>query len=364
MSNFLREEEKDKVHAYGLAARDSSGILSPFHFTRRANGDNDISVKIMYCGICHTDLHYLKNDFGDTIYPIVPGHEIVGEVIKVGRSVTKFSVGDIAGVGGVVGSCGSCSECNEGFEIYCRKVSLTFSSRYHDGSINYGGYSDKLVVDEHFAVLIPKTLPLDRVAPLLCAGITVYSPMKYFKLDQPGLHLGVVGLGGLGHVAVKFAKAFNIKVTVISTSPSKKKEALERLGADAFLVSRDQQQLQDAMGTLDGIIDTVSAHHALQPLIDLLKTSGKLVLVGAPVLPLEFQALPFILGRKIIAGSAAGGSEEMQEMVDFAAKHNVTADVELMPMDYISTALERLANNDVKYRFVIDVANTINKISN
>ncbi|XP_028784027.1 probable mannitol dehydrogenase [Neltuma alba] len=360
MSNVMAAEEKGKVEAYGWAARDASGILSPFHFTRRANGENDITVKILYCGICHSDLHFLKDDFGMTLYPVVPGHEIVGEVTKVGRGVSKFRVGDIAGVPGLCGSCGSCSECNQGLEVYCPKMILTFSARDHDGSVTQGGYSDKIVVDEHFAVVIPRTLPLDGAAPLLCAGISVYSPMTSHGLARPGLHLGVVGLGGLGHVAVKFAKAFEMKVTVISTSPSKKKEALERLGADAFLISKDQQQLQDAVGTMDGIIDTVSGPHSISPLIGLLKTHGKLILVGAPSTPLEFSAMSLLIGGKTITGSAGGGMKVVQEMVDFAAKHRISAEVEVIPMEYVNTALERLANNDVKYRFVIDVANTIN----
>ncbi|KAK7366897.1 hypothetical protein VNO80_08900 [Phaseolus coccineus] len=358
MSSVLAGCENEVVSC-GWAARDDSGILSPFHFTRRANGDNDITLDILYSGICHTDLHMVKNDFGMSIYPMVPGHEIVGKVTKVGSKVTKFSVGDIAGVGGSVGSCGSCSDCSEGFYVYCPKMILTYSARYHDGTVTQGGYSDNLVVDQNFAVLIPKSMPLASTAPLLCAGITVYSPLKYHGITKPGLHLGVVGLGGLGHVAVKFAKAFDMHVTVISTSPSKKKEALERLGADAFLVSRDQQQLQDAVGTMDAIIDTVSANHSIQSLISLLKTSGKLILVGGPANPLEVLAMPLLLGRKMIAGSAGGGREEIQEMINFAAKHHITADVEVISMDYVNTALERLEKNDVKYRFVIDVANTI-----
>ncbi|QCD90736.1 probable mannitol dehydrogenase [Vigna unguiculata] len=359
MSNVLAGSENEKVAAYGWAARDDSGILSPFHFTRRENGDDDITLEILYCGICHTDLHFVRNDLGMSIYPMVPGHEIVGKVTKVGSKVTKFSVGDIAGVGGSVGSCGSCSECGEGFYVYCPKMILTYSARYHDGTVTQGGYSDNLVVDQNFAVLIPKSMPLASTAPLLCAGITVYSPLKYHGLTKPGLHLGVVGLGGLGHVAVKFAKAFGLRVTVISTSPSKKKEALETFGADAFLVSRDQQQLQDAVGTMDAIFDTVSANHSIQPLIGLLKTRGKLILLGGPANPLEVLAMPLLLGRKMIAGSAGGGREEIQEMINFAAKHNITADVEVISMEYVNTALERLEKNDVKYRFVIDVANTI-----
>ncbi|KAL2348991.1 hypothetical protein Fmac_002991 [Flemingia macrophylla] len=364
MSSVLAGDENEKVASYGWAARDASGVLSPFHFTRRANGENDITLDILYSGICHTDLHMVKNHLGISIYPMVPGHEIVGKVTKVGSRVTKFSVGDIAGVSGCVGSCGSCSDCSKGFYVYCPKMVLTYGAHYHDGTITQGGYSNNIVVDQNFVVLIPKSLPLDGAAPLLCAGVTVYSPLKYFGLAQPGLHLGVVGLGGLGHVAVKFAKAFGMRVTVISTSPNKKVEALGRLGADAFLVSHDQQQLQDAMGTMDAIIDTVSADHSIQSLIGLLKTFGKLILVGGPPLPFEVLARPLLLGRKTIAGSAGGGSDEMQEMMDFAATHNITADVEVIPMNCVNTAFERLQNNDVKYRFVIDVANTISSISN
>ncbi|XP_062005794.1 probable mannitol dehydrogenase [Rosa rugosa] len=355
--------QEEAVHAYGWAARDSSGILSPYHFTRRANGDNDITIKIQYCGICHGDIHLVKSKVWSTIYPTVPGHEIVGQVTKVGLNVKKFKVGDVAGVGCMMGSCGSCENCKQDLENYCPKMLWTFNGQYEDGTRAFGGYSDKFVVEEHFAVRIPNDIPLAGVAPLLCAGITVYSPLKYFGLvPQPGSkkHLGVVGLGGVGHMAVKFAKAFGAKVTVISSSPSKEKEAVERLGADSFLISHDHEKLEAALGTMDGIIDTVSASHSLLPLIGLLKTSGKLILVGAPVEPPELPVFPLIMGRKVIAGSAIGGMKETQEMIDFAAKHNITADVEVIPMDYVNTALERLEKGDnVRYRFVIDVANMI-----
>lgn len=353
-------EEGQAVNAYGWAARDSSGILSPFHFTRRTTGSNDISIKILYCGICHSDLHFAKNEVGATIYPIVPGHEIVGEVTKVGSNVTKFKVGDIAGVGSMVGSCGSCDNCTQDLENYCPKTIWTINHQYHDGSRAFGGFSDKLVVEEHFAVRIPDNMPLEGVAPLLCGGITVYSPMRHFGLFEHGKHLGLVGLGGLGHMAVKFAKAVGAKVTVISTSANKKKEAVEQLGVDDFLISHDQEQLQAAVGTMDGIIDTVSAPHSLSPLIDLLKTDGKLIVVGVPLQPTELPVFPLIMGRKLIAGSGIGGMKETQEMIDFAAKHDITADVEVIPMEYVNTALERVGKNDVKYRFVIDVANSLN----
>ncbi|XP_031388820.1 probable mannitol dehydrogenase [Punica granatum] len=344
--------------AFGWAARDDSGHLSPFKFSRRVTGEEDVIFKVLYCGICHSDFHNIKNEWGGAMYPMVPGHEIVGVVTEVGTKVTKFKVGDKVGVGCLVGSCHSCENCANDLENYCRELILTYNSKYRDG-ITYGGYSDIMVVDEHFVVAIPDNLPLDGAAPLLCAGITVYSPLKFFGLDKPGLHLGVVGLGGLGHTAVKFAKAMGLKVTVISTSPGKKQEAVEHLGADSFLVSCDQEQMQSAMGTLDGIIDTVSAVHPLLPLIGLLKSHGKLVMVGAPEKPLELPVFPLLMGRKVVAGSGIGGLKETQEMINFASKHNITADIEVIPMDYVNTAMERLVKADVRYRFVIDIGNSL-----
>ncbi|KAF2290601.1 hypothetical protein GH714_014645 [Hevea brasiliensis] len=325
----------------------------------RATGEKDVCFKVLYCGMCHSDLHMVKNEWGTSTYPLVPGHEIVGVVTEVGSKVEKFKVGDKVGVGCIVGSCHSCHNCTNNLENYCAEMILTYGAKYYDGTITYGGYSDIMVADEHFIVRIPDTLPLDSTAPLLCAGITVYSPLKYYGLDKPGMHVGVVGLGGLGHMAVKFAKGMGVKVTVISTSPSKKQEAVEHLGADSFLVSHDQDQMKAAMGTMDGIIDTVSAMHPLAPLIGLLKTNGKLVLVGAPEKPLELAAFPLIMGRKIVGGSGTGGMKETQEMINFAAKHNITADVEVIPIEYVNIAMERMLKADVRYRFVIDIGNTI-----
>ncbi|XP_057500505.1 probable mannitol dehydrogenase [Actinidia eriantha] len=352
-------EQEPPVQAFGWAARDTSGVLSPFKFSRRATGDEDVTFKVLYCGICHSDLHQIKNEWGGTNYPCLPGHEIVGVVTEVGTKVNKFKVGDRVGVGCMVGSCHTCEDCSNHLENYCPKMVQTYNSTYYDGTPTYGGYSDLMVVDEHFVIAIPENLPLDACAPLLCAGITTYSPLRHFGLDREGMHVGVVGLGGLGHAAVKFAKAFGVKVTVISTSPGKKQEATERLGADSFLVSRDPDQMQAAMGTMDGIIDTVSAQHPLLPLIGLLKSHGKLVMVGAPEKPLELPVFPLLMGRKIVAGSCIGGIKETQEMIDFAAKHNITADIELIPMDYVNTAMERLVKADVRYRFVIDIGNTL-----
>ncbi|KAF8006780.1 hypothetical protein BT93_K0942 [Corymbia citriodora subsp. variegata] len=352
-------EQEHPEEAFGWAARDPSGHLSPFKFSRRATGEKDVKFKVLFCGICHSDLHNARNEWGFSTYPLVPGHEIVGEVVEVGSKVEKFKVGDKVGVGCLVGSCGSCDSCHDHLENYCPKMMFTYGAIYHDGTMTYGGYSNMMVVDEHFTVKFPQNMPLDAGAPLLCAGITVYSPMKFFGLDRPGTHLGVVGLGGLGHVAVKFAKAMGVKVTVISSSPGKREEALQRLGADAFLISSDTNQVQAAMGTMDGIIDTVSAVHSMLPLIGLLKHNGKLVLVGAPDRPLELPVFPLIFGRKIVTGSCIGGMKETQEMIDFAAKHEITADIEVISVDYVNTAMDRLVKGDVKYRFVIDIGNTL-----
>ncbi|RVW57314.1 putative mannitol dehydrogenase [Vitis vinifera] len=305
-------------------------------------GEEDVRFKVLYSGLCHSDLHhlpscarirYMLTNFNGHL----EWHEIVGVVTEVGSKVNNFKVGDKVGVGH------TCSQ-------------------YHDGTICYGGYSDTMVANEHYVLHIPDNMPLDVGAPLLCAGITVYSSLRYFGLSEPGMHV-IVGLGGLGHLAVKFAKAFGCKVTVISTSPRKKKEAIEHLGADTFLVSRDADQMQAAMGTMDGIIDTVSAIHLLLPLINLLKSHGKLVMLGIPDQPPELPIFPLLMGMTMqegrLAGSAAGGLKETQEMIDFAAKHNIRPEIEVISMNYVNTAMERLAKGDVKYRFVIDIENTL-----
>lgn len=354
-----QKESGGSVKTFGWAAKDSTGVFSPFEFTRRPTGDEDVRLKVLYCGICHSDLHFAKNDFGFTTYPVVPGHEIVGQVTEVGSKVTKFRPGEKVGIGCFVGSCRTCEQCSNDLEPYCTKTTLTYGSIDQDGIQTYGGYSNEILANEHFVIRWPETLPLDAGAPLLCAGSTVYSPMKYYGLDKPGYHLGIVGLGGLGHVGVKFAKAFGAKVTVISTSARKREEAIEHLGADSFLVSTDEEQVQKAMGTLDGIIDTVPAVHSLMPLFGLLKPHGKLIVVGAPNGPLEVNLIPLLMGRKMLGASAVGGLKETQEMIDFAAKHNITADVEVISMDYVNKAMERLEKGDVRYRFVLDIAKTL-----
>ncbi|XVF17390.1 hypothetical protein REPUB_Repub10bG0117600 [Reevesia pubescens] len=352
-------EEEHPIKTFGWAARDTSGHLSPFNFSRRATGEEDVRFKVLYCGICHSDLHTIKNEWNSSNYPIVPGHEIVGEVTEIGSKVQKVKVGDKVGMGAIVGACHNCESCANDLENYCPKVIVTYNGIYYDGTMTYGGYSDSVVANEHYVVRIPDDMPLDSAAPLFCAGITVYSPLKYFGLGEPGKNVGIVGLGGLGHVAVKFAKALGSKVTVISTSPSKKAEALEHLGADSFLVSRDLDELQAAMGTFDGIIDTVSAVHPIMPLLGLLKSHGKLIMVGAPNDPLELPVFALFVGRKTISGSGIGGMKETQEMIDFAAKHNIKADIEVISVDYVNKAMERLAKGDVRYRFVIDIGNTL-----
>uniref|UniRef100_A0A1D1YMT2 cinnamyl-alcohol dehydrogenase n=1 Tax=Anthurium amnicola TaxID=1678845 RepID=A0A1D1YMT2_9ARAE len=339
----------------GWAAHDASGKITPFVFKRRETGEDDVTIRILYCGMCHTDLHHARDNWGITMYPVVPGHEITGLITKVGSNVSKFQIGDRVAVGCLAASCLECDFCKDSQENYCDKVQLTYNGVFWDGSITYGGYSTMLVANQRFVVHVPENLPLDATAPLLCAGITVFSPMKHHGMLQPGKKLGVVGLGGLGHVAVKFGKAFGMHVTVISTSPSKRDEAKGRLGADEFILSTDGEQMKAAARSLDFILDTVAAKHSLGPLLNLLKVSGALVLVGAPDKPVELPSFPLIFGRRTVAGSMTGGMKETQEMLDLCGKHNITCDIELVTPDYINKAMDRLARNDVRYRFVIDI---------
>ncbi|XP_038690993.1 probable mannitol dehydrogenase isoform X1 [Tripterygium wilfordii] len=364
MSELLEKEQNQET--FGWAARDPSGILSPFHFHRRTNGDFDVTIKILYCGICHSDLHVVRNEFGISLYPVVPGHEIVGVVTQVGDKVQKFKLGDKAGVGCFVDSCGKCKHCKENLENYCPKAITTYTTAMFNGDTNknYGGFSDIYVVNEHFVVQIPDTLPLEGAVPLLCAGITVFSPMKYFGLDKPGMHVGVVGLGGLGHVAVKFAKAFGMKVTVISTSERKREEAIQHLKADHFILSHDSEQMQcGGVGWHSGhsfcstSIDAISGpveHRWEANTVECIKfgqTSGSECCASA--------CCKNDAGRKGIGGSSGGGMKETQEMIDFAAEKEIIADVEVVSMDYVNQAMERLKMGDVHYRFVIDIGNTL-----
>ncbi|OMO75487.1 Alcohol dehydrogenase superfamily, zinc-type [Corchorus olitorius] len=341
----------------GWAAHNSSGKIVPYTFKRRENGVNDVTIKVMYCGICHTDLHHVKNDWGITMYPVVPGHEITGVITKIGNNVKNFKVGDRVGVGCLAASCLECEFCKSSQENYCDQIQFTYNGIFWDGSVTYGGYSQMLVADHRYVVRVPDNLPMDAAAPLLCAGITVFSPMKDSQLlESPGKKVGIVGLGGLGHVAVKMAKAFGHHVTVISTSPSKEKEAKQRLGADDFIVSTNTEQMQRGKRTLDVILDTVSAKHSLGPILELLKVNGTLVVVGAPDKPIDLPSFPLIFGKRAVKGSMTGGMKETQEMMDVCGKHNITCDIEVIKPDQINEALDRLSKNDVRYRFVIDIA--------
>ncbi|KAJ8439802.1 hypothetical protein Cgig2_029062 [Carnegiea gigantea] len=327
----------------------------------RESGVNDVTIKIMYCGMCHTDLHYAKNDWGITMYPVVPGHEITGIITKVGENVKKFKVGDRVGVGCLAASCLECEFCKNSQENYCDQIQFTYNGIFWDGSITFGGYSTMLVADHRYVVHVPENLPMDAAAPLLCAGITVFSPLKDHNLLEASASpkkVGIVGLGGLGHIAVKFAKAFGHHVTVISTSPSKEREAKHRLGADDFIVSTDATQMQAKKRSLDFILDTVSAHHCLGPMLELLKVNGTLVLVGAPDKPIDLPSFPLIFGKRAVKGSMTGGIRETQEMMDVCGKHGITCEIELVTPDKINQSLQRLAKNDVRYRFVIDIASS------
>nr|AKF02528.1 tetrahydroalstonine synthase [Catharanthus roseus] len=351
MASKSPSEEVYPVKAFGLAAKDSSGLFSPFNFSRRATGEHDVQLKVLYCGTCQYDREMSKNKFGFTSYPYVLGHEIVGEVTEVGSKVQKFKVGDKVGVASIIETCGKCEMCTNEVENYCPEA----------GSIdsNYGACSNIAVINENFVIRWPENLPLDSGVPLLCAGITAYSPMKRYGLDKPGKRIGIAGLGGLGHVALRFAKAFGAKVTVISSSLKKKREAFEKFGADSFLVSSNPEEMQGAAGTLDGIIDTIPGNHSLEPLLALLKPLGKLIILGAPEMPFEVPAPSLLMGGKVMAASTAGSMKEIQEMIEFAAEHNIVADVEVISIDYVNTAMERLDNSDVRYRFVIDIGNTL-----
>lgn len=338
----------------GYAARDTSGHLSPFKFTRTPRGPDDVTFKVLFCGICHSDLHQIRNEWGASKYPMVPGHEIVGTVTEVGSAVTKFKIGDTVGVGCMVLSCLECDSCEKGLEQYCEKVIWSYNSVYPEGDTTQGGYSNIMMADQKFVLHIPENLAKDAAAPLLCAGITVWSPMQYFGMNVKGARFGVVGLGGLGHMAVQFAKAFGMHVTVFSTSPTKEKEAREILGADDFVVSKDAKAMKAKAKSIDFIIDTVSAKHPMDDYLSLLKTNGKICLVG---LPPNLEVMPFQLtsGRRSMSGSSIGGIKETAEMLEFCGKHNITCKVETLPISEVNKALERLEKNDVKYRFVLDL---------
>ncbi len=345
-----------KAKAYSAASAKSP--MESATITRRDPTEHDVQIEILFCGICHSDLHSVRNEWSEfmpTVYPIVPSHEIVGRVTKVGSAVTKFKSGDLAAVGCMVDSDGTCPECRAGFEQFCPNMTLTFNSPdKHLGGMTYGGYSESIVVDQRFVLRVPANLSLAGAAPLLCAGITTYSPMRHWGITR-GKKVGVVGLGGLGHMGVKIAHALGAHVVIFTTSPRKKEDAL-RLGADEIIVSRDANEMQKHAESLDFILDTVSAEHDINAYLNLLRRDGNITLVGAPPKPLAVAAFALIPRRRSLAGSSIGGIAETQEMLDFCGKHNITADVEVIPIQKVNEAYERLLKSDVKYRFSIDMA--------
>ncbi|MGA2099998.1 MAG: NAD(P)-dependent alcohol dehydrogenase [Candidatus Sulfotelmatobacter sp.] len=345
-----------KAKAYSAASATSP--LASTTITRRDPTPHDVQIEILFCGICHSDLHAARNEWSEfmsTTYPIVPGHEIVGRVTKVGSAVTKFKAGDLAAIGCIVDADGTCPECKAGLEQFCPNLTLTFGMPdKHLGGVTYGGYSDSIVVDEKFVLQVPSNLNLAAVAPLLCAGITTYSPMRRWKVGKDK-KVGVVGLGGLGHMGVKFGRAFGAHVVVFTTSSNKKEDAL-RLGAHEVVVSRDADEMQKHAGSFDFILDTVSADHDINTYLNLLGRDGNLTIVGAPPKPLGVVSFALIMRNRNFSGSNIGGIRETQEMLDFCGQHGITADVEVIPIQKVNEAYERLLKSDVKYRFSIDMA--------
>jgi alcohol dehydrogenase (NADP+) len=347
---------------YKTKAYSAAGATSPLARTtipRRDPTDRDVQIEILFCGICHSDLHSVRNEWSEfmaTNYPVVPGHEIVGRVTKVGSAVTKYKPGDLAAVGCMVDSDQTCPQCKAGLEQYCPNLTLTYNSpdKHKTAPVTYGGYSDSIVVDEHFVLRVPSNLDPAGAAPLLCAGITTYSPMRHWGVTK-GKKVGVVGLGGLGHMGVKFARAFGAHVVVFTTSPHKKDDAL-RLGADEVVVARNAGEMKKHAGSFDFILDAVSADHDIDAYLRMLGRDGNLTLVGAPAKPLSVPAFSLIMPRRSLSGSAIGGIAETQEMLDFCGQHNITSDVEVIPIQKVNEAYERLLKSDVKYRFAIDMA--------
>ncbi|HEX2532543.1 MAG TPA: NAD(P)-dependent alcohol dehydrogenase [Chitinophagaceae bacterium] len=339
----------------GYAAQAAGIPLAPFEFNRREPGPKDVEIEILYCGVCHSDLHQVRDEWGGALFPMVPGHEIVGRVRRVGAEVTNFREGDLAGVGCMIDSCRSCQSCREGQEQYCEEgFTGTYNSRERtSGQPAYGGYSNLIVTDEAFVLRVSEQLSLEGVAPLLCAGITTYSPLRYWKVGA-GHKVGVLGLGGLGHMAVKFAVSFGAEVTMLSTSPSKEEDA-RRLGAHRFALTSSAEALKGLNNYFDFIIDTVSAPHDYNTYLSMLRTNGVMICVGAPPAPAQIPAFNLIFNRRSIGGSLIGGIRETQEMLDYCAEHGITSDVEVINIQQINSAYERMLKGDVRYRFVIDI---------
>jgi len=345
--------------AKAYAAHNATSSLAPFTLPRRSPRAQDVQLEILFCGVCHSDLHQVRNEWKEampTVYPVVPGHEIVGRVIKVGSAVKKFKEGDLAAVGCLVDSCRVCASCRAGEEQYCENgFTLTYNGEDKFlGGVTYGGYSDSIVVDEAYVLRVSNNLDPAGTAPLLCAGITTYSPLRHWKVGK-GQKVGIVGLGGLGHMGLKFAHAFGAHVVLFTTSANKTTDAL-RLGADEVVISKNQAEMEKHARSFNFILDAVSADHDLNAYLNLLKRDGTLTLVGAPHKPLPVSAFSFLMGRRSLAGSAIGGIRETQEMLDFCAEHRITSDIEIIPIQQINQAYDRLLKSDVKYRFVIDMA--------
>jgi alcohol dehydrogenase (NADP+) len=342
--------------AYSAASATSS--LASTLIARRDPTEHDVQIQILFCGVCHSDLHQARNEWSGalpTVYPCVPGHEIVGRVTSVGSAVSKFKAGDLAAVGCLVDSDETCASCKAGLEQYCPNLTLTYNMPdKHLGGVTYGGYSESIVVNERFVLRVPSNLDLAGTAPLLCAGITTYSPLRHWGVTK-GKKVGIVGLGGLGHMGVKFAHALGAHTVVFTTSPSKKEDAL-RLGADEVVISRDANQMQRHAGSFDFILDAVAADHDINAYINLLTRDGNMTLVGAPEKPLSLSSFALLMGRRSVSGSLIGGIAETQEMLDFCGEHNITSDVEIIAIQQINEAYERLLKSDVKYRFSIDMA--------
>jgi uncharacterized zinc-type alcohol dehydrogenase-like protein len=349
-------------NAKAFSAASATSPLASTTIARRDPTDTDVQIEILFCGICHSDLHQARNEWSSvmpTVYPCVPGHEIVGRVTKVGSAVKKFKVGDIAAVGCMVDSDGTCPNCKEGLEQFCPNLTLTYNfPDKHTGGVTYGGYSESVVVDQRFVLKVPSNLDLAGAAPLLCAGITTFSPLHHWGVTK-GKKVGIVGLGGLGHMGVKFAHALGAHVVLFTTSPNKKDDAL-RLGADEVVISRDVNEMAKHAGSFDFILDAVSAEHDLNSYLNLLRRDGHLCLVGAPEKPLPVSSFSLIFARRSLSGSLIGGIAETQEMLDFCGKHNIISDVEVIPIQKVNEAYERLVKADVKYRFSIDMASLKN----
>ena len=341
----------------GFAAQSATDALAPFHFERRDPRPDDVTIEILYCGVCHSDLHMARNDWGWSTFPLVPGHEIIGRVVQVGPEVSRFQIGDKVGIGCMVDSCQHCSPCQHGMEQYCEAGNtMTYGSKdRHDGRMTYGGYSEKIVATEKFVVKVPEQLDAAGAAPLLCAGITTWSPLRHWQVG-PGSKVAIVGLGGLGHMGIKLAKALGAEVTLLTRSPGKEADA-RQLGADHVVLSTDATQMKTVRNRFDLIIDTVPYQHDLNPYLPTLTLNGTLVLVGllGDIQP-ALSSVPLILGRKSVAGSVIGGIAETQEMLDFCGQHGITAEIEVIRMQDINTAYARMLKSAVKYRFVIDMA--------